>query len=172
MSQSKLGFLIATAFSNTTGENWYACRALPSGMNWAVRFKDGDREICCWRTENVKASHKEAETMAKHAGFAAWTLEERTSKVKIVAVIAREMPAPARTDSSLFVLESRKALFDLLMEATSHLTEQGQNARHFVLANMTDQELMLEAQTLSGGVVWRSYLEAQTVDQELEAFQP
>jgi hypothetical protein len=169
MSQSKLGFLIATAFSNTTGENWNVCRKLPSGMNWAVRFMNGAREICCWRTFEVQASEKEAETMAKHAGFTAWSLEIKTNAAKLVAVIVREMPAPATTTSSLVTLENRRALLDLLMEAALHLSELGQNARHFVLANMSDQEMMLEAQTLSGGVVWRSYLEAMAVDSEFEA---
>jgi hypothetical protein len=94
MSESKLGFLIATAFSNTVGETWNVCRALPSGINWAVRFMSGAREICCWRTIETPASEKEAETMAKHAGFAAWSLEVKTKTAKGAALIVREMPAP------------------------------------------------------------------------------
>lgn len=93
MSESKLGFLIATAFSNTTDENWNVCRTLEDGMNWAVRFMNGAREICCWRTLETWTSDKEAETMARHAGFMTWSLEEKTNPAKLVAVIVREMPA-------------------------------------------------------------------------------
>jgi hypothetical protein len=74
MSESKLGFLIAAAFSNITDERWSSVTTLPNGMSWAVRFMAGAREICCWRTSDTRASDKEAETMAKHAGFVAWSM--------------------------------------------------------------------------------------------------
>lgn len=73
-----------------------------------------------------------------------------------------------QADSSFTRLENRTTLLDLLMDAASHLTQQGQEVRHHHLASLTDQEMMLEAQKLSGGVVWRSYLEMLALEHELE----
>jgi hypothetical protein len=95
MSQGKLSFLIAAAFSNTDGENWNVCGALPSGMNWAVRFMNGAREICYWRDFKTQASEVECNTMAKHAGFAAWDCTPKSNAAGVTSMIVREKPAPA-----------------------------------------------------------------------------
>jgi hypothetical protein len=78
------------------------------------------------------------------------------------------LEAKHQQPSSLVKLEDRAILLDLLMDAAAHLTQQGQEARYFRLANMNDLDLMLEAQTLAGGIVWRSYLEVMAVNDELE----
>jgi hypothetical protein len=152
---SKLSVLIAKAFSNATEGTWHTPPALPSGMNWAVRFDSGQRQIACWRTAQTQASDTEAETMARHAGFSSVGFELiKNEHTGITAIYATEgVPATPPT-VEIFTALDRSRLIQMLTQAAQH---SGKLERQKYLESLNDNDLIADAQNYTGGRVWEAF---------------
>ncbi len=151
---SKLAYLISQAFSNATEEKWFTPQPLPSGMCWAVRFDQGQRQIACWRTNKTAASDLEAETMARHAGFSNVGFERKSNeKTGITAIYATE-GKPGQEDADLLNTVDRLKLIQMLAEAATH---SGRLERQKYLENLSDNDLIADAQAYTGGGVWQAF---------------